>query len=401
MGIFDFFRRFDARSRFAKGVIARLREAGWENAIFYDRRRFAIITVPDTELYLGDLYRAVNAAPDKAAREAICEDFTAIFFEATKPIPIPPPPDRLRPIIRSRIEFELLKLEGDDRFDFANATRPFCEVMRVVNAANRSRGFNLLDANKLGDLGFQTALDHGLDNLRSAGAGRFERQEGGFYSAAFDDGYNPSRILLPELFDELDLHGDPVAIAVDNWSLVVAGAEDRPALLAMAEAANALFEDTGQPVSCLPIVLRDGAWTPFDSEAAGIPELHALRGKQWAEVYDLQDNILQQRDAYSDENIVVARLTLVERAGWARTVTLWSTEAEALLPRADVVMIVNHRGGVIERSWESFEAVLGPLVPEPDLWPPRYRIGGSADERAEAARRLAGDHRRPPWFPEQ
>lgn len=403
MALLDFFRGGSAQDRFARTVTARLRRAGWATPLDYDRDRFELDTGTALgRVYLGNMFNGWKSAADSAARDTEFDKIVSFFLEAAAGVPDELPLDRLLPIVRNRGDIE--NIWADERFaatdpTYAGAMQPLCEVMAVLVAADSEHGIRLLSAQALADggLDFDAALERALDNLRAASPCHFERQDGGFHISAYGDHYDSSRVLLPHLFGQLGLKGDPVAIVFERRSILVAGSRDRDALTAMAAAVQAWLPEADRPVSCLPIVLRDGRWTPFDAEEAGVPALHAVRGQQWGWTYGDQKSLLEALHARTGEDIFVASLMLIEHHGWLRTLTTWTTDALSLLPKADVVMIGASGGGPsIARSWKSIEQVLGPLTPEPGMWPLRYRIDGPA--LLAAVDRLAEEHLCPPWF---
>ncbi|AHE55842.1 hypothetical protein [Sphingomonas sanxanigenens] len=402
MALLDFFRGGTEQDRFAREVMSRLREAGWQGALDYDKDRFEIDTSGVTgRVYLGNMFRGWQEADGAAAREQEFAKIIGFLLETADGVPDTLPAESLMPVIRARLDFEPLSAgrTGLPANTYAGAAQPLCDVMTMLIASDSEHGIRLLGADALRDSGldFATATAQALDNLRAASPCKFTPTEGGFYISDYQDHYDSSRVLLPHLFEQLGLKGDPVAIVFERRSILVAGADDAAALEHMGAAATQWLAEADRLISCLPIRLTDGVWAPFDAEAARQPALHALRGQQWGWVYGGQKELLDAEHEKDGTDIFVASLMLIEHEGWLRSVATWTTDALSLLPRADVVLIGSSAGGPsLARSWDSVEQVMGPLSPEPGLWPPRYRIDGPA--LLDVVERLRTEHRCPPWF---
>ncbi|MGF7149496.1 hypothetical protein FHS96_003147 [Sphingomonas zeicaulis] len=402
MALLDFFRGGTEQDRFAREVMSRLRKAGWEGALNYDKDRFEIDTAGVTgRVYLGNMFRGWQEADGATGREAEFAKITGFLLETAAGVPDQVPGESLMPIIRARLDFEPIAADqlGLPANSYEGAMQPLCDVMAMLIASDSEHGIRLLTADALRDSGFDfaAATAQALDNLRAASPCKFTQGEGGFYISDYQDHYDSSRVLLPHLFDQLGLRGDPVAIVFERRSILVAGADDAAALEHMGAAATQWLAEADRLISCLPIRLTHGTWAPFDAEAAGQPALHALRGQQWGWVYSGQKELLDAQHEKDGTDIFVASLMLIEHEGWLRTAATWTTDALSLLPRADVVLIGSSSGDkTIARSWESIERVMGPLTPEPGLWPPRYRIDGPA--LLDVVERLRTEHACPPWF---
>lgn len=402
MAILDFFRGGTEQDRFAREVMSRLRKAGWQGALSYDKGKFEIDTAGVTgRVYLGNMFRGWQEADGAGGREEEFAKITGFLMETAAGVPDQVPAESLMPIIRARLDFEPISADqtGLPANSYEGAMQPLCDVMAMLVASDSAHGIRLLTADALRDSGldFTAATMQALDNLRAASPCKFTQSEGGFYISDYRDHYDSSRVLLPHLFGQLGLRGDPVAIVFERRSIIVAGADDAAALEHMGAAALQWLGEADRLVSCLPIRLKDGAWGPFDAEAAGTPALHALRGRQWGWVYGGQKALLDAKHEADGTDIFVASLMLIEHEDWLRTVATWTTDALSLLPRADVVLIGSSTGGPsIARSWESIEQVMGPLTPEPGLWPPRYRIDGPA--LLGVVERLRTEHGCPAWF---
>lgn len=220
---------------------------------------------------------------------------------------------------------------------------------------------------------FTTTLARAVANLVERSPVAFEPMEGGFYRAAYNDTYDSSRLLLPELFRGLPVKGAPVAVAVSRTCLLVAGSKDVKGLTAMAAHARAAYDDETRPTSCMPLVLDGGVWRKFEPDA---PSLGAVRDLAlYADLsdYGAQTPELERFFAVQGIEGFVAPLEGVWMDGRLRTWTTWTRDASAHLPRAEIIAMIDRSGRRLIRSWADVELTCGPFQADTRLHPHRFR----------------------------
>lgn len=365
----------DSKKSFAKLVIQRLRERGWQAAATFDSDRFAVALEGGTVLFLQTVYKEWCQLPksegkahvDRVADQAF-EGETSDDFDAVAPM--------LLPVLRNRCQFQnqwrdaALAMDHDP---YAGACRPFCGGLTIALAVDRptSIAIPMADVQAKWSRSFDEALLTAIDNLRARSPSRFERQEGGFFTSDYGDFYDVSRLLLPELFEILPLKGDPIAIPISRAGLVVAGSEDHHALDAMAAFVEAQIENETRPISSAPLILRAGEWWPY--EADGLASLDRLRVLQNLRNHKLQKELLEEQFERESRDVFVASLMGIKDGDRIRTLATWTSETISLLPRADALAIrVGEESRV--RHWSDVEAACGPLTEEPGHYPPRYFV---------------------------
>jgi uncharacterized protein YtpQ (UPF0354 family) len=229
----------------------------------------------------------------------------------------------------------------------------------------------------------EAALSAALDNLRPRSAPAFESLKPGLFLSQWRDGYDASRLLFPDLVAALPVKGDPVVLAPTRNALLVAGADDTNALLALADAGAETLSTTDQPLSARPLRLRDGKWTDFalDSEELG-PFYDLLRG-QWTREYAEQKQLLDQLHAQNGDDIVVGDYAPMQNrhTGKPFCMTFWVDGFVNLLPRADAV-VLKSAAEVMVVPWRTATAVIAHRLASTDHYPIRYRAEAfpSADE---------------------
>lgn len=220
----------------------------------------------------------------------------------------------------------------------------------------------------------EAALALALDNLRPRSASAFAPLKPGVFVSSWRDGQDASRLLFPDLIAALPVKGDPIAMVPTRNTLLVAGADDRNALLALADVAAETLSTTDQPLSARPLRLRDGQWTDFALEAEEqAPFLDLMRG-QWTREYAEQKQLLEQLHAQSGDDILVASYAPMQNrhTGKPFCMTFWVDGFVNLLPRADAVVLKN-AAEVVVVPWRAAMAVIAHRLAATDHYPIRYR----------------------------
>jgi len=402
VAIFDFLKPKTDEDRFAQQVMKRLRDRGWSGGIRYERETFALTLDGGGigRVFLHNIYREWSAV-SSANRNSELDRAIAFIFERKTDDGFEQSAPLLLPAIRNRSGLVSQWLDPaleTDTDPYAGALKPFCDGLVIVIAVDQPTAINLVNRNTITEWGrpLDDLLAIATANLRERSPARFERTEAGFYLSMFEDYYDASRLLIPELFEALPLRGDAVAIATSRSGIVVAGSQDIDALQSMAAFVEGGAEEETRPISNLPLVLRGGEWQPFDCSGPGLEALDRLRAMQWLQDYADQKMLLEKYHERIGRDIFVATLKGLKDGERIRTWTTWTSEAISLLPEADVVALVKDGACRMARRWSDVIEYCGPLKLEPGLYPRRYLVEtGPDDEAWERLSRCA----HPDWFP--
>lgn len=109
---------------------------------------------------------------------------------------------------------------------------------------------------------FEEAFATGIERLRESTLPKF-RQQNGVWVSTWDDDYDSSRVLLPGIFDDLPLHGEPVVVIPNRLTLMVCGSEEPDALRVMFALAEAVVREKPKPQNTSPLAVRDGQILDF------------------------------------------------------------------------------------------------------------------------------------------
>lgn len=237
-----------------------------------------------------------------------------------------------------------------------------------------------------------------IANLRRHTPRGFEEMRPGLWVGHWGDEYAAERMLLPHLFDAIapKLKGDPVVFIPGAERMFVVGSDDEESLLL---ALVLVEERTQAPRAVLDFgfVRRSGGWETFEPPGPFGAELGRRLAVHLAGAYAHQAELLEaERAAGAFEGTVAPLMGLGEGDELTATVAAWPKEADLLLPRAHLVSL-----GTIARDhakfeeivtvpWQVLMAVAGDcLVPEPALYPPRWRARRFPDDAAIAKMKAA------------
>jgi len=220
----------------------------------------------------------------------------------------------------------------------------------------------------------ETALSMALENLRPRSAAAFDAVKPGVFLSQWRDGYDAARLLFPDLVAALPVKGDPVVMAPTRNTLLIAGADDHSALLALADAGAQTLSATDQPLSARPLRLRDGKWTDFALDAEELAPFRDLMRGQWTREYAEQKQLLDQLHAQSGDDILVASYAPMQNRNTGKPfcMTFWVDGFVNLLPHADSV-VLKSATEVLVAPWPAATAVIAHRLAPTDHYPLRYR----------------------------
>ncbi len=392
------------KDRFAQKVIRRAKERGWPYPITYDSNDFRLdVGVKDAKFFLHNIYAAWTKA-DPAERPGEIDRCVSAMFEANREIEsLEEALPLLLPIIRNRRELECYSLNpslGMESGKWTGAYQPLCETLAIGLAIDRPSSLALIDSRYLRqwEASFTNLLQCATMNLRERSPAKFQREPDGFYVSEYNDHYDCSRLLLPELFDLLSLNGDPVAIAVARQGMVVAGSRDTKALVAMARFAEEKIEGASRPVSMLPLVRQGRSWIRFEPTDPELETLRDLGAKQELWDYHEQRELLVPYCESKSRDVYVAKVEALKFDARVYGWTTWTQSLPTLLPRVDAVVINRGEGErPLMRAWADFWSVCGDTLADEQLYPVRYLTPPAIDARR--LERLARDFGLPSWLP--
>jgi hypothetical protein len=338
VAIFGFLKGGDEKDRFADQVMARLKERGWSKPLSYDRERFEVLTGGDIgRLYLGGIFRGVREAPPWKRKEPLDNALDG-FFDPDDEVSYGAAAPTLIPYIRNRARLGAMHLYSPGSLD-AEAHMGVLGVLAdslVVQVVRlRPQGVRVVTDRQLAIWGVsgQEVLQTAIENLRARSQAAFEKGPNGYFIARFGDDFDSSRLLLPELFADLQLQGRPVAVAFAQNGMVVVGSEEpKPQEALAAFVRGILTSQDITSVSNTPLVLAGGAWEPFMPEAPEYAPMRIMATNQRLWEYSDQAILLQDYLDRNGENWTLADAECLDDDAELRTWTSWKRTSRPCCP---------------------------------------------------------------------
>ncbi|MBD8626465.1 hypothetical protein IFT64_05875 [Oxalobacteraceae sp. CFBP 8753] len=373
--------------KFAQALMAHAQHSSFAHPMHFDADRARILTGAngDQIVNLANLHKQYCDAA-RADRPRFLEMCMAILRDTSLPQRFEDVRANLLPAVRARSYAESLRLSARLAGTALAGTSaaPLGENVVTVIVVDDADSMSIVTATQLDAWGvsFAVALDMALDHLRGMPGGGFVRNPDGVMVGDWNDAYDSSRLLLPDVIHRAGI-SDPVAMIPTRDSILLAPAGDRRALLAMLALAHTASEEQGRTVSAAMYHFRNGSaqtHTPEDEEVAR--GLAQLRQRYLAEDYADQKTLLDDLHEKHDLDLFVASFMLAQdnHARQEFSLCTWSEGVDALLPKADRIALVRfNEQGEAQRAgtydWDTVSAVAGHLMtPEPDTYPIRYRV---------------------------
>jgi hypothetical protein len=380
------FNKAPSRDAFAKRALAAMRRLGEPNPV-YDSAAFKVTTPGGATYDLGNVFRLYADAP-ASEREGLIEHWlTSLRFTGT-PDTFDDVREMLLPMVRARAE--ALLFGGREPGAPVPVERPFSEdlVLAVVidwpTSVKRVRDVDLAQWNIDEETAYRTALH----NLRLKSADAWQRVAPGVYVADWHDAFDVTRSVFPDLVRRAPIEGEPVIMTPNRDCLLVAGARDPDALRAMVSLAIEEYDDRAYALTMQPLALRGDTWEPFDVGGEAMRQVRRRLLGSRAEDYQLQANTFAGGGEF-----FYAPLQHDVREGRDEfaTTAAWPHDKPAMLPKADTIAVWRNADECARVAWDDVARIVGGLEPEPDLWPPRYRVAGPPTDAQYAALRDAGE----------
>ncbi|PIM51312.1 hypothetical protein CS062_20445 [Roseateles chitinivorans] len=237
---------------------------------------------------------------------------------------------------------------------------------------------------------FDTAFDDALDNLRGLPEDLgWQQIAPGLWQGAWNDSYEPSRLLLPDLIYRSGV-AHPVAMVPLRHVLLVADENDIAGLALMAAMCKQLRQEHSRWLSFRPLRLVERTWLPFEAPEPLRQMFQELISVEDSEDYSAQKRLLEQRGPQDASAPFVGSAQLVQFKDSERVVSysVWSDGVDTLLPHTDLVAFasLDQPDQSMIVSWADAVRIAGHYMqPVDGLHPPRMRVNifPNADEQAQ------------------
>lgn len=231
------------------------------------------------------------------------------------------------------------------------------------------------------DINAEDAKICAFQNFNKVSTETFDEVSAGLYRSTWEDNYDASRIMLPELLAKHQIKGDLVTAIPTRDVLIFTGTEDEAGLVAFADLLREHYDST-RYISFRPYVYTNNHWDfyypPTDHELYPLfNQLHlsAIKGD-----YDEQKEMLEGIFEKDEHDVFVATYAIMEQEGSDEIFSsgTWSEGVPTYLPVTDIVALlkdVDDEPEVIGFvRWDDLVEHCQSIMQKTDYDPPRYFV---------------------------
>ncbi len=397
------FNRKISQDDFAKLFLQEAEQRDPSNETTYKPESFSVQFAKGGQSFLHNVYEEYTSAK-KRDRHHVLEryvrlammvpdahdDFAEVF-------------DKLLPALRPRFYLEHLKLQ----LELQNPDEDISDVTDTRNFADGHFALSLaIDAEdhiaQVADsqceewgVSYGSALEVAKGNLRERSDGawaavEFEETGDCIYISSWNDCYEPSRLLIPDIITALEVRGSHVVLCPTRSHMIVIGSEHKEGL-EMAMALAEPMQEKDRAVSLVPVILSEEGWQTYHPED-DFPELKSYRVArimERAEEYAAQKKLLEQVLEVRGVDKFVASFTLYgseDQSEISMVVATWTRNVETYLPESESIALLDtdeHR--VCTVPFAKALEVIPHRLKQLDYYPPRYETIGFPTEEEVVA----------------
>lgn len=231
-------------------------------------------------------------------------------------------------------------------------------------------GISIADANTLA-----------LENFKAVSTDPFDEVSPGLYRSSWEDNYDASRILLPELLAIYPVKGDLVVAIPNRDVLIFTGSEDETGLHAFTDLLQDYY-DSQRYISFRPYTYHNNHWDFFypPTDHTLYPLFNQLHLSAIKGDYDEQQELLDTVFEQDEHDVFVATYSVVQPDdsdafySWAT----WSDGVPTYLPKTDLVALLKEKGDELETigfvKWEHLMEHCQPIMQKTPYDPPRVFV---------------------------
>lgn len=386
MGLWDKILGPPNKEKFANLMMAGLKEAGDTRSVRFEQNEYRLRFEEKGEdrgvLNLTNLYIEFCNV-DKSSRKRAVREMVRAALSHLKEMPdeFSDASHDIRPRLWTRSTFEQLrmrqKLEGGKQIDWP--LEPIGDhlfLSLVYDLPESVRSISKEDLEEW-DVSFWEAREVAIQNLAET---KFVYASVGdeLYASNTGDSYDATRLSLPELFEEFEVDGQPIAMVPNRDTLLVTGTESEVGQKMMLEFALQQLQEQPRPMIATPLILEpDGTWSDWDPPQDNplFAEYKRIR-LGWLQIeYSDQKKLLERIHEAQLNDDFIASFTVAEKDEQLHSYCVWTAGINSLLPKTETIMFYDVDTEDSKAvNWEEAETHLDGLMEPLDMYPPRYRV---------------------------
>jgi hypothetical protein len=372
---------------FAKLVLGEIIKAGGPDDYAFVSDTFVLKRDGDL-INLRNVYDQYCREKDEV-RVRTMRNFVAalISSKTTKAISLDEARDRLVAVTREKAMFSQTEAIWSIEYDRAPGAKmdyePLTKWFTKTVVLDFPGHVTVVSESQMKDwgIGFEEAFEIGVANLKRGSAPKF-RRDGAFFVGIWKDDYDSSRILLPELFSDLHLNGDPVVVLPNRLTLLVVGSNDESGIRAMLAKAEEIMRAETKPQNPSPLVIQNGQVRDFEVPRSSPIFQNVQRAQRLAamEYCNEQKGLLDKFYTAKGKDLFVATYKVnMSKGGEYSSFSVWSKGVPSLLPETDNVFFFDpslpkEQQVVARAPWARVPALAGDLMLDTNMFPARYYI---------------------------
>ncbi|MFZ6769380.1 hypothetical protein ACO0LM_20205 [Undibacterium sp. Di26W] len=388
MGIFDFFSSKPSAKKFGQIVINFARRQGVDQLIRFDETEFRLLVgdAGSHVLNLHNAYRDYCASP-KSHRDTVLLKYTAGLQLEGIPDDFASAKAHLMPSVKPRGQGEYLRLTSliqDKPMSYDEASLSFSDDAVLMLAYDTEHSMALVNRSNFETWGVsvQDAMDVALANLRDRTTDKFVDIGVGVVAGVWEDAYDSSRILMPDLAYRANCGSDPVMMVPTRGRFLLTAAANIAGQLCMIAHSQECSEKEGRVVSAGMYKIKNGhivSYIPEDPDV--LASLKSLQTSFMAEDYSSQKELLEALYEKNKTDVFVATFTVFKnnQTGLLTSLCTWTRGVVSLLPKTDLVALLmpgdtesEHQTKII--TWEAAISIAADLMQEVEGYPARYLV---------------------------
>ncbi len=390
----DYFFGPPGKDKFARLMLAELAKTGFKEPLKYDPEHF-LLRQESGFINLANIYQEYCQAP-RSERAKVLARFIQGSL-STRRFELPEDfedvhPDLL-PVIRSRFQFEAVRLQAQVRGSSDKVSIPqqligdhlALSLVYDLPHAMRSIGQQELDNWNVTFYEAVEAARHNLEQMNNFAVASLDDR---VFATATGDNYDASRLLLTDVIRTFPVRGQPVAMVPNRDTLLIAGQDDPEGLQLLATLADEASQKP-RPISGAILTLEDDEWQTWlpDPASPAYNRLHELQLRSLGGEYTDQKELLEQLHSKRGEGLFVSPFSGVQNSQTGHTASYccWPRGVPTLLPETEQVFFLTGNPQQPEHlasaTWEKVQQVVGHLLQVQDCYPPRYLVSDFPNDR--------------------
>jgi len=220
-----------------------------------------------------------------------------------------------------------------------------------------------------------------LQNFKAVSTDSFEEVSPGLYRSTWEDSYDASRIVFPELLAKHVSKGDLVAAIPTRDVLIFTGSNDEAGLAAFTDLLREYY-DAQRYISFRPYIFSNNHWDFYypASDHDLFPLFNQLHLSAIKGDYDEQKELLEEVFEKEEHDVFVASYSVLqpddsdEFFSWAT----WSEGVPTYLPKTNLVALLREQGDDLETigfvKWEQLVEHCQSIMQKTDYDPLRVFV---------------------------